>query len=208
MRPVRRDHHGGSLESGHASNFGWLLRLRWSAIAGQVITIVAVHAIVGIDLPLGPLAAIILFEVATNIAAHHFRRITSSIGEPAVASLMIVDVLCLTGLLYFTGGPFNPFSFLYLVYIALAAVVLRPRWAWPLVTLSLACLGGLFFKHVRLELGSAHSSDHMGMHLKGMWVASAVAAVFIVYFVHRVTSALARREADLAKAREEAVRAE
>ena len=40
---------------------------------------------------------------------------------------MAADVVLLTGLLFFTGGPFNPFSFLYLVHIALAAVVLRAR---------------------------------------------------------------------------------
>ena len=41
---------------------------------------------------------------------------------------MAFDTLVLTALLYYSGGPFNPFSFLYLVEIALAAVILRPRW--------------------------------------------------------------------------------
>ena len=34
---------------------------------------------------------------------------------------MVLDIFLLTALLHFTGGPFNPFSFLYLVEIALAA---------------------------------------------------------------------------------------
>lgn len=43
---------------------------------------------------------------------------------------------------------------------------------------------------------------HMHMHLQGMWVAFAVAAGFIVYFVQRVTLALAEGERQLVEARE------
>jgi len=46
------------------------------------------------------------------------------------------------------------------------------------------------------------------MHLRGMWVAFAVAAAFIVYFINRVTRALGSREAELARAREIAGRSE
>ena len=100
----------------------------------------------------------------------------------------------LTGLLFFTGGPFNPFSFLYLVHIALAAVVLRAAWTWALVALSLVCSGALFYAHVWLKLDYSDPgkhAQHMRMHLEGMWIAFAVAAAFIVYFVTRVRRALA-----------------
>jgi two-component system sensor histidine kinase RegB len=46
------------------------------------------------------------------------------------------------------------------------------------------------------------------MHLRGMWVAFATAAAFIVYFMHRVTRALAERENDLERARELGARTE
>ena len=51
---------------------------------------------------------------------------------------MALDVALLTELLYLTGGPANPFGFLYLVQIALAAVLLRAAWTWSLVALSLS----------------------------------------------------------------------
>ena len=38
-----------------------------------------------------------------------------------LAAVMVLDVLLFSGLLYFTGGPVNPFSFLYLIPIALAS---------------------------------------------------------------------------------------
>jgi two-component system sensor histidine kinase RegB len=46
------------------------------------------------------------------------------------------------------------------------------------------------------------------MHLEGMWAAFALAAGFIVYFVQRVTRALAAREAELVEARAAAARHE
>jgi two-component system sensor histidine kinase RegB len=50
--------------------------------------------------------------------------------------------------------------------------------------------------------------DHLALHLEGMWIAFGLAAGFIVYFVQRVTRALARRDQELADARAVALRAE
>src|SRR6185369_3601241 len=94
--------------------------------------------------------------------------------------------------------------------IALAAVVLRPVWTWTLVVLSLVCFGALFIDHawLPLEMPTHNHADHMRMHLQGMWAAFGVAAVFITYFVQRVTRALAARNAELAAANARTVRHE
>mgnify|MGYP000733005038 CR=1 FL=1 len=42
------------------------------------------------------------------------------------------DVILLTALLYFSGGPTNPFSIIYVVYIAMSAVMLTPKWTWAI----------------------------------------------------------------------------
>ncbi len=181
----------------------WLSKLRWGAIVGQLATIVLVHTVMAIELPLAPLLFIVALEAASNLAVVLWLRREPEVREWSLGALMAFDVVALTGLLYLTGGPFNPFSFLYLVHIALAAAVLRDRWTWGLVALSLACFGALFFHHVWLDLehGTTHS-DHMRMHLEGMWVAFGVAAGFIAYFVSRVRRELARKDRDLMQARE------
>jgi two-component system sensor histidine kinase RegB len=118
-----------------------------------------------------------------------------------------------------SGGPSNPFSFLYLIHLALAAVMLPPRLGWTLVGLSLACSAALFAHHVPLD-GAGHAHHHVpGMrmdhgaggfdwHLRGMWVALGVAASFIVYFSRRVALELAEGERQLALARERIARSE
>lgn len=50
-------------------------------------------------------------------------------------------------------GAFQPFSVLYLVHIALAAVVLGARWTWFLSGLSIGCYGLLFISNVPVAHG-------------------------------------------------------
>jgi two-component system sensor histidine kinase RegB len=121
--------------------------------------------------------------------------------------VMTFDVVSFTALLYFTGGPLNPFSFLYLVPIAIAATILRPAWTWALVGLSLASSAFLFARHEPLPLEGDHAR-HMALHLQGMWVAFGVGAAFIVYFLWRMRRALAQRDEELVASRGQAARHE
>lgn len=187
-------------------NFAWLLRLRWGAIAGQLATIVVADRWLGTRLPMVPLLAIVAASLAVNLAATVWFRRGQRVGEPALVALMATDILILTALLYFSGGPFNPFSFLYLVYIALAAIVLRERWTWALAALSLLGSGLLFVDHRELHIAARTHEQHMTAHLQGMWVAFGVAAAFIVYFLLRVRRELSAREAELAAANDLATR--
>ncbi len=191
----------------HAINFFWLLRLRWGAVLGQVLVILLAHEIGGVELPMVPLAALVGFSVAVNLAGVAWERRGAEIPAEAVPALIALDVLLLTGLLYFTGGSENPFSSLYVVHIALAAVVLPPLQTWGLVGLALGCLGALFFGHRPLPPAGPEALGVHG-HLGGTWASFLVASVFIVYFVQRVTGALNRREAELSRARELSARSE
>ncbi len=193
------------MQSRENINFSWIVTLRWGAVLGQAVIILLVHYAGGIALPLGPIFAILALALVSNVACQGRLRRRTPISEATIDGVMLLDVLLLTALLYLTGGPFNPFSFLYLVNAALGAVVLRPARAWTLAAFSLSCFAVLFFDHHPLALGSAehahHGEDSMLVHLRGMWVAFGVTAGFIVYFIQRVTRALAARDAELTAAR-------
>lgn len=202
---------GGDAVTG-APQLAWLIRLRWAAVMGQAATIALVHLAIGIRLPLAALTSLVAVEAGTNVVLMVLRP-TMNIRrvDGLMAATLGFDITVLTGLLLFTGGPFNPFSFLYLVYITLAAVVLRTSWTWGLVGLSLFLSGGLFYGDVwwgPRGAAAMNHADHMRMHLQGMWIAFGVAACFIAYFVTRVRSALADRETALAAERALAVRSE
>ena len=192
----------------HAINFYWLLRLRWGAVIGQIVVILVTYAIMRLRLPLPGLVALVGVSVAINLAGAFWVKRSGGVPPWAVPFLIAIDVLLLTGLLYFTGGPNNPFSSLYVVHIALAAVVLPPLQTWGVVGLALGCLGALFFGHRPLAIPPEADLFGERGQLGGAWVSFLVASVFIVYFVQRVAGALKAREAELARARELTVRSE
>jgi two-component system sensor histidine kinase RegB len=176
--------------AGEEIHSDWLVRLRWGATACQLVILVGCALLLDVEVRWSGVAAVLALELLSNAWGAAVR------GRPlSVRGFMALDVLLFTALLYFTGGPSNPFSFLYLVYIALGAVVLAPRWAWALALLANALLGAIYL----LVPGEEHAMH--ALHLKGMWVALVVASVFIVYFVSRVSSALAQRERQLEQAR-------
>jgi two-component system sensor histidine kinase RegB len=191
-----------AFDSAHRINLAWLFRLRWGAVLGQVATIGIAHFALGIALPLGLLGAIVSLEVAVNLGMHTWLSRRAAITPAPLAGGLAFDIVILTALLLLSGGPHNPFSFLYLVYIALAAIALPPKVVWGLV--SLAAVGSaLLFVLPSYPLHIHGGGEGLfNLHLQGMWVAFTVAASFIVFFVMRIRSALAAREEELQQIRQ------
>jgi two-component system sensor histidine kinase RegB len=174
--------------------------------------VVAAEAWTTIGLPLWTLAALFGLEVLGLLALSTWAK-RVQVTDGSIAAVMSLDIAVLTVLLDLTGGASNPFSTLYLVNVALAAVLLPSRWSWLLMGASLAGFGSLFVHealttpahHVQIYMNHA---EMMAAHLRGMWISFALAAVFIVFFVQRVSRALAARERELQHARAHAERRE
>lgn len=190
-----------------AITLAWLVRLRWGAVVGQIATLAVAAFVMKLDLPLAKLGALVAVTAASNAGLALRAKDASS---RTTAAVFAFDTLVLTGLLYLSGGPSNPFSVLYLVHVTLAALVLGFRWAAGIVALSALSYGALFFWHVPVDaLGHAHhGASPFSVHLQGMWVAFTVAAALIAYFVARLAAALRQREADLSRAQRIAARGE
>ncbi|MFZ9890081.1 MAG: ATP-binding protein, partial [Myxococcota bacterium] len=125
----------------------------------------------------------------------------------AITALLSVDIVVFTALLHVTGGASNPFSFLYLVFLALAALMLEPTQTWTLVGASALGFGTLFLTDGQTAHHAHHGGDAMAramrLHLFGMWLAFLVAATFIVSFLQRLTQALREREQTMRRLEEE-----
>lgn len=192
-----------------AISLAWLLRLRWVAAALQAVTVLASLALLRMKLPVVALLLLVFATVATNVWLEAWRRRARRVPKGVLPTVMVLDVALLTALLYFSGGPANPFSILYLVNVTIAALVLPLGWAAAIVALSSGSYALLFFEHVPVSaLGMRMAGNEFGLHLQGMWAAFTLAAAVIAYFVSRVARALGRRELELAQAREAAARNE
>jgi two-component system sensor histidine kinase RegB len=180
----------------------WLVRLRWAAVLAQAIGVAVAVQALGLALPLVPIASLIVLLAASNLALGWWL----SHGRPAQPGVfgvvLALDVTLLTALLWLTGGTSNPFTTVYLVYIALAAVTLGSRWTWTIAMLSVLGYATLFAITPPADPHAAHRpAPDLSGHLAGMWVAFLSAAVLIGFFVTRVREALDEREQALAEAR-------
>jgi two-component system sensor histidine kinase RegB len=153
---------------------------------------------------------VVALTAASNVALFAVARRGRAVHGQLVGGVLVLDTVALTALLFLCGGPSNPFSTLYLVYVTLAALALGIRWASVVVAVSAAGYALLFLAGDQAA-GMAHmhhDSSAFSAHLQTMWVAFTVTAALIAYFVARVARALREREEELAQARDLAVRTE
>lgn len=207
----------------------WLIRLRWWAVLGQLGLLGVARLWVSPTLSWPPFLTLIGLLAMSNLGLTlHSRRARSpeptalALPHPPLrrwlksasalqAGVLLLDTFLLTGMLYFSGGPSNPFSVIYLVHVTLAAVLLGARWTWILAILSSLCFGGLFLSN---QSGGEHTHMHhmpdgaFSSHLQGMWLAFALAAGLIAAFGSRLAEELRRRDHQLAEVRALAARNE
>src|SRR5256714_1482924 len=116
-----------------------ILRLRWLAALGQLAAIFIVAQGLEFDVPVIPCVAIVgasaLLNLALQIAFEPMQRL-----EPVyAAALLALNIVELAGLLFFTGGLQNPFSFLFLAPVLILATPLPIRLTTPPGPLAVAC---------------------------------------------------------------------
>jgi two-component system, sensor histidine kinase RegB len=196
-----------SLESASLINLRWIVRLRWGAVVGQVITILFAARMLHGALPVRWLLAVCAALALANLATHLWLRRGGNPTERACGLNLLGDVLALTALLALSGGAYNPFAVLYMVHITIGAVVLPARWSLALTLTSIAAYTLLLLlpEGPLLSLGS---EEQLAFHARGRWVAFVVAAVFIGTFTLRMSASLRRREAELELTRSDAEAAE
>lgn len=172
----------------------WLVRLRWAVVGGQIATVL--FAWLALGFPMHPWVALGL--ICTTAASN---RLLQRVEHPAVIHVaVLLDLVVLTAILALTGGASNPFSVLYLLHVALAAVLLGT--AWTAAVAVLAALGfGLLFAVTDPHAMHSAGAGAMQAHLWGMWLAFAATGAGISYFVAHLASALRQREAELTRLR-------
>jgi two-component system, sensor histidine kinase RegB len=186
----------------------WVLRLRWTAIAGEGLVVACCRWGLHVPLPLGPLGVVLAIAAASQVIAWRASRGAAVPPSGLLAAILTSDTLLLTALLYFTGGAHNPFSAVYLIPIAVAASTLGAAWTWTLLSLAVACFAALFWQYVPLGVpGVAHGYvTPTSLHFVGMFAAMSVTGAFLAWFVARLNTEIRERDAALQAAELEAER--
>ncbi|MGQ3672331.1 ActS/PrrB/RegB family redox-sensitive histidine kinase [Xanthobacter sp. TB0136] len=164
-----------------------LIRLRWLAVAGQLVAVVVVHFALGFHLPIMLCLALVALSALVNVALRMKYPVARRLGDDAAGALLAYDVLQLTALLYLTGGLKNPFVLLYLAPVMISATALARTTTILLGILVAICAGavGLWAKPLPWYDGTPFILPNL--YLAGVWVAVIVAIGFIGIYSWRVT---------------------
>jgi len=183
-----------------------LIWLRGLAIIGLSITVGLAQPLFQVHVPLAPPLTLLSVWAAINLASWLRLKRPTFVSDKELLAHLLTDIALLTGLLAFSGGPANPLTSLYLPPVAVAAAILPARKVW--LVAATAVLGYSLLWGVSTPMTVEDVDSAMRMHLTGMWLTFAASAVLIAGFISRITQALRKREFQLAKAREQALRDE
>jgi two-component system sensor histidine kinase RegB len=177
----------------------WLVPLRFLSAAGQAVALLAARELRDLPLPYAWLWLVPLATLASNLPLLSRRLRRRLPARSLVLPVLLLDCALFTLLLRWSGGPDNPFSALYIIPVAMAAMTGSLVSTWAVAAAAAVGYGLVFlwhepqhFWHEPLAPGFA-----MGLHAVGMWVAVAVVAVVITFFLNRVTRTLRERDAEM-----------
>ncbi|MET0407044.1 MAG: ActS/PrrB/RegB family redox-sensitive histidine kinase [Hyphomicrobium sp.] len=104
------------------------VRLRWTAVLGQLAAIAAVTLLYGFPLNIGSCLVLIAMSAWLNVFLSIRYPSRHRLTTRFAFALVIYDLLQLAGLLYLTGGIQNPFAVLLVAPITVASATLPPRY--------------------------------------------------------------------------------
>jgi two-component system sensor histidine kinase RegB len=183
----------------------WLVRLRWVAVLAQLLTVsVVLRVLDGPEVVLCALGVEAVL-VAGNLWVLRILRSERPVTQATLLTQLGLDVLALTAFFVLAGGPTNPFTTLYLVHIAMGAVMLQPRWSAFLTVLVMSCYGALHLGHFPVHL-ERHSLGVQTLMSLGYVLSLGIAALSVTGFVIGVASTLRWRSQLLLEAQDRTAR--
>ncbi len=185
--------------------FPLLIHLRYLAVTSQMLVVLFVGLRLGLGIPIAPMLCVSAVLLVFNLAVHARWWLTRDEGSHALMQQLLVDMLALTALLYFAGGPANPFVSLYLVPVAIAAVGLEIVPMLMLTLLSVVLYTALMRWH--MPLPTIHGRD-FELHVIGMWINFLFAVAIMAGVLGRFMVVVKAQRQALSQTRERALRDE
>ncbi len=152
-----------------------ILRLRWLAVLGQLTAIFIVMQALEFDVEVIPCLAIIGLSALLTLALQMTFNPMQRLAPAYAAALLALNIIELAGLLFFTGGLENPFSFLFLAPVLISATALPIRLTIALGVLAIVCASLLVFIHLPLPWDADDPLVLPAIYLFGVWLSIVVA---------------------------------
>jgi two-component system sensor histidine kinase RegB len=213
-------------------NLKWLFILRNLMILSEVILIVLSVYGLNIRLPEQQLWLVVLSIGVVNIYTSMRLKTDDPVTELEIFSQLVIDVFSITALLYLTGGASNPITWVFLLPLIIAAIMLHQSYAWYMVILTTSMYTALMAYNIPLPSIEPHmprsdmkysdvknyellqqvhamsDTHYFNLHIFGMWFGFVFSAGLVAFFVVELAKTLKAQERNLAEARENALRDE
>lgn len=189
-------------------NLQRLFFLRSIAIIVQCLTFASAHWILEIPLPWTEMSAVVAFLAILNFATWVRLRQNWPVSDIEFFAQILIDVIALGALLYFSGGSTNPFVSLYLLPLTITAAALPWAYTWVMAAITIGCYSLLLFYYVPLPHDHNEHMSEFNLHVSGMWLAFVLSTLLIAWFVVKMGTSIRERDKELSHAREQALRDE
>ena len=181
----------GPAKSSSSSNLKRLALLRGLLLVAELLVVLGVNYVADIPLPLPPLFAIFSLMAVASLWTWQRARGDNTLSDREFFLQLCIDVLALAAVLYFTGGATNPFAWLFLIPLIIAATVLSAPAVWLMAALTTLCYSLLFFFYQPLGHDAhMHHDQAFSQHIFGMWFGFALSAALIAWFVVGIANTL------------------
>lgn len=190
----------------HLATLRRLVGGRWVVLAILAQLVMVGPGLLDIPVPQVPLLGIVAIAGLFNgLAQWRVARARSASACELFVQLLF-DIGTLSAIVFFSGGAANPLVSLLLPPVAIAALTLPARFVVIVAAAAIAAYSLLMFLFVPLPLPDATRATRL--HLGGMWLIFVVSAAMIGWIIVRMTGLIRQRDAELAAAREQALRDE
>jgi two-component system sensor histidine kinase RegB len=152
-----------------------ILRLRWLAVLGQLAAIFIVEQGLEFDVEVAPCLTVVGLSALLNLSLQLWFNPMRRLEPAFAAALLALNIVELAGLLFFTGGLQNPFSFLFLAPVLISATALPIRFTIALGMLAVALASVLVFIHFPLPWDGDDPLVLPPIYLLGVWLSIVVA---------------------------------
>lgn len=170
-----------------------LVRLRWSAIFGQLLTLAFTALQLGYDLPLSSALAAVGAAALLNVGlVALYPRNARLVGSEALLHLGF-DLIQLGVLLFLTGGLANPFCVLLIVPVTISATLLSARATAALLLVALVILTALWTWALPLPW-AGHPIFLPPLYRLGIFVGLILAMGFLSVYAWQVSAEGRRRQ--------------
>lgn len=163
-----------------------LVRLRWLAVAGQLVALLTVRYGLGFPLPMALCFIVVASSAALNVGLRLTFERNHRLAEWPATALLTFDLLQLASLLYLTGGLDNPFVVLALAPVVIGAVSLPRGQAAYLVALMVCLTLVLAFHHLPMPWVEGAALSLPPVYRAGIWIALGLAGIFVALYAGRV----------------------